>query len=208
MPASRASAKADRATPCRMRGMLIGDDPSKIDASGNWFTRPTLPAGREKLDALGALTWRLGYHGQGTVCRFTNCSAASRASILSATPPASQEWQPQGDGARSVEAGFRVFRTRYPSCRRRRIQLTNGAQDIRRTEIREGVGEGRRLGHRSSHPARFAGRRPRAIEPLEPCFRGKTSCDLKIRRSSRARAHVKVPVAVGEQFGTADGTAS
>lgn len=189
--------------------MLIGEDPSRIDRLWQYMYRGYFyPAGREKLHALGALDMALWdikgkalgvpvYELLGGLARdHVECYATGfpRQGTLKETARA------------CIEAGFRAFRTSVPDPGGG--VAFNSRQAVRRTfeqcqEIRAGVGKDGdwAIDYHTRLDVPDAVRLSTLIEPLEPYF-----VEDLVRSENPGvyrdlRKQVKVPVAVGEQFG-------
>ena len=199
-----------RDTLMQCAAMLIGEDPGRIQHLWQMMYRGYFyPAGREKLHALGALDLALwDIKGKRSARRSTSCSAVSPASTWSATPPVSPGRASLGETARACLAG------RLPRLPHRRGRCArSGAFDVRRMvektvdhcrEIRAGDRPRRRLVDRLPHPPR-PGRR-RAPVHADRAISTRSSIEDPLRSENPGalaalRGQVKVPIAVGEQFG-------
>ena len=190
--------------------MIIGEDASRIDHLWQMMFRGYFyPAGREKLDALGALDlalWDIKGKALGVpVYELLGGLARDHVECYSTAFPN------QGTLAESaracMDAGFRAYRT--ATADPPPGQAFNSHQMVRKTydncvQIREGVGrEGDwALDYHTRLDFPDAVRLSALIEGLEPYF----AEDL-IRSENPAvyrelRQKVKVPIAVGEQFGS------
>jgi galactonate dehydratase len=190
--------------------MIIGEDASRIEYLWQMMFRGYFyPAGREKLDALGAIDlalWDIKGKALGVpVYDLLGGLAREHVECYSTGFPARGALK---ETARAcIEAGFRAFR--YSTADPAKGQAFNSHQAVRQThedciQIREGVGrEGDwALDYHTRFDFPDAVRLSSLIEPLEPYF----AEDL-IRSENPAvykelREHVKVPIAVGEQFGS------
>jgi len=190
--------------------MLMGEDPSRIDHLWQMMFRGYFyPAGREKLDALGALDlalWDIKGKALGVpVCDLLGGVSRDHIECYSTGFPSRGNLK---ETARAcIEAGFRAYRhatsdppAGQPFSARERVDKTY--QDC--VEIREGVGQDGdwALDYHTRLDFPDAVRLSTLIEPLEPYF----AEDL-VRSESpgiyrELRQHVKVPIAVGEQFGS------
>jgi len=190
--------------------MLIGEDPSRIDHLWQMMFRGYFyPAGREKLDALGALDlalWDIKGKALGVpVSDLLGGTARDHVECYATSFPSRGSLK---ETARAcIEAGFRAYRS--ATADPQPGQPFNSHQMVDKTfencvEIREGVGkEGDwALDYHTRLDFPDAVRLSTLIEPLQPYF----AEDL-VRSENPAvyrelRQHVKVPIAVGEQFGS------
>jgi galactonate dehydratase len=190
--------------------MIIGEDPTRIDHCWQLMYRGRFyPAGREKLDAMGAIDvalWDIKGKALGVPVHqllggpsrdYLECYATGFPSKGSLTETARA----------CVEAGFRAYRTSVSELGR-----GNPTFDARRMvektfesckQIKEGVGaEGDwAIDYHTRLDFPDAVRLSTLIEPLNPYF-----CEDLVRSENPAvyrtlRNQVKVPIAVGEQFG-------
>jgi len=198
-----------RDTIAECAGMLIGDDPSRIDALWQLVYRGHFyPAGREKLDALGALDlalWDIKGKALG-VPVYELLGGQSREHIECYSTSFPNKGSLKETARACVEAGFRAFRTSVADPGEG--VAFNSHQIVRKTheecvEIREGVGKDGdwAIDYHTRLDLPDAIRLSTLIEPLEPYF-----CEDLLRSENtevyrELRAHVKVPIAVGEQFG-------
>jgi len=189
--------------------MLIGDDPSKIDYLWQLNLRGRFyPAGREKLDAMGALDmalWDIKGKALGVpVYELLGGQAREYIECYSTSFPGQGSIK---ETARAcIEAGFRCFRTSVADPPDGKT--FNSHQIVRKTheeciQIREGVGKDAdwAIDYHTRLDLSDAIRLSTLIEPLEPYF-----CEDLLRSENtdvyrQLRAQVKVPIAVGEQFG-------
>ncbi len=190
--------------------MIIGEDPFRTDHLWQMMFRGTFyPAGREKLDALGAIDlalWDIKGKALGVpVYELLGGLARDHVECYSTGFPGQGSLK---ETARAcIEAGFRAFR--HATADPPPGQPFNSHQMVRKTyedcvEIRDGVGKGGdwALDYHTRLDLPDAIRLSTLIEPLEPYF----AEDL-IRSEipdvyRELRAQVKVPIAVGEQFGS------
>ena len=189
--------------------MLIGEDPSRIDRLWQMMERGYFyPAGREKLDALGALDlalWDIKGKALGVpVYQLLGGLARDRLECYSTGFP-SKGSLPETARA-CVEAGFRAFR--YSVADPPEGASFNSHMIVRQTAencrlIREAVGKDGdwAIDFHTRLDMPDAVRLSTLIENLEPYF-----CEDLIRSENPAvyrllRQQVKVPIAVGEQFG-------
>lgn len=188
---------------------IIGEDPSRIDPNWQLMLRGQFyPAGREKLHAMGALDlalWDIKGKALGVpVYQLLGGPAREYVECYATSFPAKGSIK---ETARAcIEAGFRAFRTSVTELSgdntfdsRRHVQRT--AEQCR--EIREGVGNDGdwALDYHTRLDMPDAVRLSTLVEPLEPLF-----CEDLVRSENPAlyrtlRNQVRVPIAVGEQFG-------
>jgi galactonate dehydratase len=189
--------------------MLIGDDPSRIDHLWQLVYRGRFyPAGREKLDALGALDlalWDIKGKALG-VPIYELLGGQSREHVECYSTAFPDKGSLKETAHACIEAGFRAFRTNVSDPPDG--AAFNSHQMVRKTfedcrQIREGVGPDGdwAIDYHTRLDLADAIRLSTLIEPLEPYF-----CEDLLRSENtdvyrQLRAHVKVPIAVGEQFG-------
>ncbi len=189
--------------------MLIGEDPSRIDHLWQMMERGYFyPAGREKLDALGALDlalWDLKGKALG-VPVYELLGGLSRDHIECYSTGFPGKGSLKETARACVEAGFRAYR--YSVADPAQGAAFNSHQIVRETaehcrQIREGVGKDGdwAIDYHTRLDMPDAIRLSTLIEDLEPYF-----CEDLIRSENPAvyrllRQQVKVPIAVGEQFG-------
>ena len=186
--------------------MLIGEDPSRIDHLWQYMYRGYFyPAGREKLHALGALDlalWDIKGKALGVpVYELLGGLARDHVECYSTGFPGKGSLK---ETARAcIEAGFRAYRTSVAGG-----APFNSRQAVRKTfeqcqEIREGVGkEGDwAIDYHTRLDMPDAVRLSTLIEPLEPFFVEDLVRSENPGVYRELRKQVKVPVAVGEQFG-------
>jgi L-alanine-DL-glutamate epimerase-like enolase superfamily enzyme len=199
-----------KATIEQCAAMIIGEDPSRIDHLWQMMFRGYFyPAGREKLDALGALDLALwDIKGKTLGVPVSDLlGGASRDHIECYSTGFPSRGSLKETARACLEAGFRAFR--YAIADPPAGQAFSAHQMVDKTyqdcvEIREGVGKDGdwALDYHTKLDFPDAVRLSTLIEPLEPFF----AEDL-IRSESpgvyrELRQHVKVPIAVGEQFGS------
>ncbi len=186
--------------------MLIGEDPSRIDRLWQYMYRGYFyPAGREKLHALGALDlalWDIKGKALGVpVYELLGGLARDYVECYSTGFPSKGSLR---ETARAcIEAGFRAYRTSVVGG-----EPFNSRQAVRKTfeqcqEIREGVGkEGDwAIDYHTRLDMPDAVRLSTLIEPLEPYFVEDLVRSENPGVYRELRKQVRVPVAVGEQFG-------
>jgi L-alanine-DL-glutamate epimerase-like enolase superfamily enzyme len=190
--------------------MVIGEDPTRIDRCWQLMYRGRFyPAGREKLDAMGAIDlalWDIKGKALGAPVhqllggasrQYCECYATGfpRHGSLSET------------ARECVKFGFRAFRTSVSELGGNsdvfdvRRMLDKTYQECR--QIREGVGPDGdwAIDYHTRLDLPDAVRLSSLIEPLNPIF-----CEDLVRSENPGvyrtlRQQVKVPIAVGEQFG-------
>ncbi|MDA2924163.1 mandelate racemase/muconate lactonizing enzyme family protein [Acidobacteria bacterium AH-259-L09] len=190
-------------------GMLIGEDPARIEHLWQMMYRGYFyPPGREKLHALGALDmalWDIKGKALGVpVYELLGGLTREHVECYSTGFPRQESLR---ETARAcIEAGFRAFRTSVASPGG--DAPFNSHQMVQRTyqnclEIREGVGKDGdwAIDYHTRLDVSDAVRLSTLIEDLEPYF-----VEDLIRSENPGiyrtlRQQVKVPIAVGEQFG-------
>ena len=192
---------------------LIGKDPSRIDALWQLMYRGSFyPAGREKLHALGALDmalWDIKGKALGVpVYELIGGAARDHIECYSTGFPSKSSWR---DAAREcMQAGFRAIRipvAEPPRDEQKQVRPFNAQQIVRRThqnciETRAGVGEGDwAIDFHTRFDFPDAVRLSTLIEPLEPFFVEDLVRSENPGVYRQLRPLVKVPIAVGEQFG-------
>jgi L-alanine-DL-glutamate epimerase-like enolase superfamily enzyme len=190
--------------------MLIGEDPFRIDHLWQMMFRGFFyPAGREKLHALGALDlalWDIKGKALGVpvsdllggIARdYVECYATSYPSRGTVKETAHA----------CIEAGFRAYR--YATADPSPGQPFNSHQMVDKTyedcvEIRAGVGKDGdwALDYHTRLDFPDAVRLSTLIEPLRPYFAEDLLRSENPGVYRELRQHVKVPIAVGEQFGS------
>ena len=191
-------------------GFIIGEDPMRIDRRWQMMFRGMFyPAGREKLDALGAIDlalWDIKGKALGApVHDLLGGLARDHVECYSTAFPGRGSLK---ETARAcIEAGFRAFR--WATADPPDGHTFNSHEMVRKTydgcqEIREGVGsEGDwALDYHTRFDFSDAVRLNTLIEPLEPYFAEDLIRSENPDAYRELRAHVKVPIAVGEQFGS------
>jgi L-alanine-DL-glutamate epimerase-like enolase superfamily enzyme len=199
-----------KATIEQCAAMIIGEDPSRIDHLWQIMYRGHFyPAGREKLDALGAIDlalWDIKGKALGVpVYELLGGLARDHVECYSTGFPGQGSLK---ETARAcIEAGFRAFR--HSTADPPPGQPFNSHQMVRKTyqecvEIRQGVGpEGDwALDYHTRLDFSDAVRLSTLIEPLEPYFAEDLIRSENPGVYRQLRRQVKVPIAVGEQFGS------
>ena len=190
-------------------GMLIGEDPSHIDHLWQMMERGFFyPAGREKLDALGALDlalWDIKGKALG-VPVYELLGGLSRKHIECYSTSFPRHGSLKETARACMEAGFRAFR--HAVADPPEGTPFNSHQIVRQTaeeckQIREGVGPNGdwAIDYHTRLDMPDAIRLSTLIEDLEPYF-----CEDLVRSENPQiyrvlRQQVKVPIAVGEQYG-------
>jgi L-alanine-DL-glutamate epimerase-like enolase superfamily enzyme len=189
--------------------MLIGEDPFRTDHLWQMMFRGYFyPAGREKLDALGAIDlalWDLKGKALG-VPVYDLLGGFSRDHLECYSTVFPSKGSLKETARACLEAGFRAFR--YDTAQLPAGQPFNSHQMVRKTyedcvQIREGVGKDGdwALDYHTRFDFPDAVRLSTLIEPLEPYFAEDLIRSENPEVYKELRAHVKVPIAVGEQFG-------
>ncbi len=197
----------DTITQCA--GLLIGENPARIEHLWQLMYRAYFyPPGREKLHALGALDialWDIKGKALG-VPVYELLGGATRDHIECYSTGFPRKGTIRETARACIEAGFRAFRTSGSDPGKG--QPFNAARMVRQTyeqcvEIREGVKPDGDwvIDFHTRFDLPDAVRLCSLIEPLEPFF-----VEDLVRSENPAvyrnlRQMVKVPIAVGEQFG-------
>lgn len=189
--------------------MLIGDDPTRIEHLWQLMYRGYFyPPGREKLHALGALDlalWDIKGKALG-VPVYELLGGLSREHIECYSTGFPTRGSLKETARACIEAGFRAFRTsvadpggQAPFYARHMVQKTH--QNC--VDIREGVGkEGDwAIDYHTRLDLPDAVRLSTLLEPLEPYFVEDLVRSENPGVYREVRGQVKVPIAVGEQFG-------
>jgi L-alanine-DL-glutamate epimerase-like enolase superfamily enzyme len=190
-------------------GMLIGEDPSRIEHLWQYLYRGYFyPPGREKLHALGALDmalWDIKGKALGVpVYELLGGLARNHVECYSTGFP---RHGTLGETARAcVESGFRAFRMAVGDQQK---DVFDSRAAVRETaglcqEVREAIGKDKdwaidfhtRLD--MSDAVTLAG----LIEPLAPYFVEDPLRSENLAIYQDLRARVRVPIAVGEQLGS------
>jgi L-alanine-DL-glutamate epimerase-like enolase superfamily enzyme len=198
-----------RDTISQCAAMIIGEDPFRIEHLWQMMFRGYFyPAGREKLDALGALDlalWDIKGKALG-VPVYELLGGLSRDHLECYSTGFPSKGGLKETARACLEAGFRAFR--YATADPGPGQPFNSHQMVRKTyedcfEIREGVGKDGdwALDYHTRLDFPDAVRLSTLIEPLEPYFAEDLIRSENPDVYKELRAHVKVPIAVGEQFG-------
>jgi len=199
-----------RDTISQCAAMIIGEDPFRIDHLWQMMFRGYFyPAGREKLDALGAIDlalWDIKGKALGVpVYELLGGMARDHVECYATGFPSQGSLKETAHAC--LEAGFRAFR--YATADPPKGQPFNSHQMVRKTyedcvEIREGVGKDGdwALDYHTRLDFPDAVRLSTLIEPLEPYFAEDLIRSENPEVYKELRAHVKVPIAVGEQFGS------
>ena len=190
--------------------MIVGEDPSRIDRLWQIMFRGYFyPAGREKLDALGAIDlalWDIKGKALG-VPVYELLGGMSRDHVECYSTGFPNKGTVQESARACMEAGFRAYRSSV-------VDPAKGApfqshEIIRRTyeqcvQIRDGVGKDGdwALDYHTRLDPPDAIRLSTLIEPLEPYFAEDLIRSENPGVYKELRQKVKVPIAVGEQFGS------
>ena len=193
----------------QLGALLIGQDPTRIDYLWQYMNRAYFyPSGRERLHGLGALDmalWDIKGKALG-VPVWELIGGRSRDYVECYCTAYPNKGSARESAAACMKDGFRAYRT----------GVTGGADgakfnsrvEVHRThehckELREGVGpEGDwAIDYHTRLDFPDAVRLSTLLEPLEPLF-----CEDLVRSENpgiykQLRPMVKVPIAVGEQFG-------
>ena len=199
-----------RDTISQCAAMIIGEDPFRIDHLWQMMFRGYFyPAGREKLDALGAIDlalWDLKGKALG-VPVYELLGGFSRDHLECYSTGFPSKGSLKETARACLEAGFRAFR--YATADPPAGHPFNSHQMVRKTyedcvEIRDGVGKDGdwALDYHTRLDFPDAVRLSTLIEPLEPYFAEDLIRSENPEVYKELRAHVRVPIAVGEQFGT------
>lgn len=191
--------------------MLIGEDPSRIDACWQLMFRGRFyPAGREKLHAMGAVDmalWDIKGKALG-VPVYELLGGKSRNYIeCYSTGFIPSRGNVKDTAKATIDAGFRAFRTSVvdpgndgPFVSQRMVRRTFEHCQ----QIREAIGPDAdwAIDYHTRLDFSDAVRLSTLLEPLEPYF-----CEDLVRSENAAvyrelRKQVKVPIAVGEQHST------
>ncbi|MCA1606737.1 MAG: mandelate racemase/muconate lactonizing enzyme family protein [Acidobacteria bacterium] len=191
--------------------MLIGEDPSRIDRCWQLMYRGRFyPAGREKLHAMGALDlalWDIKGKALG-VPVYELLGGKSRDHVECYSTGFIPSKGSIKETARScIEAGFRAFRTSVAELSGGDPTF-NSRQMVHKTyedcvAIREGVGKDGDwcIDYHTRLDMPDAVRLSTLLEPLEPYFVEDLVRSENPGVYRQLRQQVKVPIAVGEQFG-------
>ena len=190
--------------------MIIGEDPSRIDHLWQMMFRGYFyPAGREKLDAVGAIDlalWDIKAKALGVpVYELLGGLARDHVECYSTAFPSKGTLR---ESARAcIEAGFRAYR--HSTADPPPGQPFDSHEMVRKTyqdcvEIRQGVGKDGdwALDYHTRLDMPDAIRLSTLIEPLEPYFAEDLIRSENPDVYRQLRSQVKVPIAVGEQFGS------
>jgi L-alanine-DL-glutamate epimerase-like enolase superfamily enzyme len=192
---------------------LIGKDPSRIDALWQLMYRGAFyPAGREKLHALGALDmalWDIKGKALG-VPVYELLGGLARDYVETYSTGFPSKGNSRDTAAACIQAGFRAIRISVadpPRDAQKNVQPFVSQQIVRRThqnciETRAGVGDGDwAIDYHTRLDLPDAIRLSSLIEPLEPYFVEDLVRSENPGVYRQLRPLVKVPIAVGEQFG-------
>jgi len=190
--------------------MIIGEDPSRIDHLWQMMYRGYFyPAGREKLDALGAIDlalWDIKGKALGVpVYELLGGLQRNHCECYATSFPNKGSLK---ESARAcMEMGFRAYR--YATADAPRGEAFNSHKIVRKTyedcvQIRDGVGKDGdwALDFHTRLDPPDAIRLANLIEPLEPYFGEDLIRSENPMVYKELRQKVKIPIAVGEQFGS------
>ncbi len=189
--------------------MLIGEDPNRIEHLWQLMYRGYFyPAGREKLHAIGALDlalWDIKGKALG-VPIYDLLGGLARDHVECYSTGFPRQGNLKETARVCVEAGFRAFRTSVADPGEN--QAFNSHQMVQKTyqqcvEIREGVGNDGNwaIDYHTRLDLPDAVRLSTLIEPLEPYFAEDLVRSENAGVYRTLRQQVKVPIAVGEQYG-------
>jgi L-alanine-DL-glutamate epimerase-like enolase superfamily enzyme len=188
--------------------MLIGEDPTRIEHLWQLMYRGFFyPPGREKLHSLGALDlalWDIKGKALG-VPVYDLLGGLTREHIECYSTGFPSKGTLRETARACIEAGFRAFRTSVADPGKG--AAFNSHQMVHKTvenckEIREGVGEGDwTIDYHTRLDMPDAVRLSTLIEDLEPYFVEDLVRSENPGVYRTLRQQVKVPIAVGEQFG-------
>lgn len=190
--------------------MIVGEDPSSIDRLWQIMFRGYFyPAGREKLDALGAIDlalWDIKGKALG-VPVYELLGGMSRKHIECYSTGFPSKGTVQETARACIESGFRAYRSSVVDPPEGKPFQSH--EIVRRTyehcvQIREGVGKNGdwALDYHTRLDPPDAVRLSTLIEPLEPYFAEDLVRSENAGVYRELRQKVKVPIAVGEQFGS------
>ncbi|HYZ86534.1 MAG TPA: mandelate racemase/muconate lactonizing enzyme family protein [Bryobacteraceae bacterium] len=188
--------------------MLIGEDPSRIDYCWQLMYRGRFyPAGREKLHAMGALDlalWDIKGKALGVpVWQLLGGKSRDYVECYSTGYPSKGNLRDTAQAC--VDAGFRAFRTSVADPGgEERFQSKHMVQKTfeQCQQIRAGVGKADWcIDYHTRLDLADAVRLSTLIEPLEPFFVEDLVRSENPGVYRQLRQLVKVPIAVGEQFG-------
>ncbi|MFL6352849.1 MAG: mandelate racemase/muconate lactonizing enzyme family protein [Bryobacteraceae bacterium] len=190
--------------------MIVGEDPSQIDRLWQIMFRGYFyPAGREKLDALGAIDlalWDIKGKALG-IPVYELLGGLSRNHVECYSTGFPSKGSVRETARACIQSGFRAYRSSVLDPAEG--QPFQSREIVRRTfehcgQIREGVGkEGDwAIDYHTRLDMPDAVRLSTLIEPLEPYFTEDLVRSENPGIYRELRQKVKVPIAVGEQFGS------
>lgn len=190
-------------------GMLIGEDPTRIEHLWQYLYRGYFyPPGREKLHALGALDlalWDIKGKALGVpVYELLGGLTRNHIECYSTGYPSKGTL---GETARAcVESGFRAFRMAVGDTQH---EVFDARTSVRETaaqcrEVREAIGKDKdwAIDFHTRLDLSDAVSLSGLIEPLAPYFVEDPLRSENLAIYQDLRGRVKVPLAVGEQFGS------
>jgi galactonate dehydratase len=186
--------------------MLIGEDPFRTDRHWQMMYRGYFyPAGREKVHALGALDvalWDLKAKAVG-VPLYQLLGGQTRDYVECYSTGFPHKGTPREIARACIEAGFRAYRIST-----RGTPIYDRFEDVQRTyehckEVREGAGKDGSwcIDFHTQLDMPDAVALANLIEPLRPYFVEDLVRSENPQVYRTLRQQVKVPIAVGEQFG-------
>jgi len=189
--------------------MIVGEDPARIDRLWQIMFRGYFyPAGREKLDALGAIDLAL-WDIKGKVLGapvYELLGGLSRNYVECYSTGFPSKGSLQETAHACIQAGFRAYRSAVADAPEG--QPFQSHEIVRRTvdncvQIRAGVGDDGdwALDYHTRLDLPDAVRLSTLIEPLEPYFAEDLVRSENPDVYRELRQKVKLPIAVGEQFG-------
>jgi L-alanine-DL-glutamate epimerase-like enolase superfamily enzyme len=198
-----------KATIEQCAGLLIGEDPTRIEHLWQLMYRGFFyPPGREKLHSLGALDlalWDIKGKALG-VPVYDLLGGLTRDHVECYSTGFPRQATLRDTARACIEAGFRAFRTSVADPGKG--AAFNSRQMVHRTfenckEIREGVGKDGDwcIDYHTRLDLADAVRLSTLIEDLEPYFVEDLVRSENPGVYRTVRQQVKVPIAVGEQFG-------
>ncbi len=188
-------------------GMLIGENPFRIEHLWQLMYRGYFyPAGREKLHALGALDmalWDLKGKALG-VPLYDLLGGLTRDYVECYSTAFPRSGDARETAHACVELGFRAYRTQVSGA-----QVFDRFEQVRRTyehcqQVREGAGKDGAwaIDYHTRLDMPDAVSLSKLIEPLRPYFVEDLVRSENPGVYRTLRGQVKVPIAVGEQFGS------
>ncbi|MDY6982185.1 MAG: mandelate racemase/muconate lactonizing enzyme family protein [Pseudomonadota bacterium] len=190
--------------------MLIGQDPFRTEIHWQTLMRGMhYTAGREKLHSIGALDlalWDLKARALDVpVWQLLGGKARDHVECYATAFPGGGFGSSLADRAKAcVDAGIRVYRHATDNPRQRVVDRFELVRQMHKDalEIHGAVGDGHwALDFHTELDAADAINLATLIEPLHPYFAEDLIRSESIESYEHIRNHVRVPIAVGEQFG-------